>query len=85
MSKKTATLSELYRQAQSIMSFTRGRTRWKQSKFPPPPQFAPLNQVTTFVVCTWIISILTSTEVMAVKNQDSKSFTFDLNTYFKTH
>ena len=74
--RTVATLStELYRRAQSIMSFTRGRIRWKTlHEIQHQRQFA-LNHIATVKVgiCTaiWIISILTSS-VMAVKNQDSK-------------
>ena len=71
--KTEATLStELNRRAQSIMSFTRGRIRWKTTQNHPKIALNHLDSVKVGI-CTaiWIISILTS-GVMAVKNQDSK-------------
>ena len=63
-------------QAQSIMSFTRGRTRWKNHR-PHRRNFA-LNHIAALRIgiCVWITSLLT-TGVMAVKNQNSK-FIFDI-------
>ena len=58
-------------QAQSIMSFTRGRTRWKNHR--PHRRTFALNHIAALRIgiCVWITSLLT-TGVMAVKNQNSK-------------
>jgi len=56
-------------QAQSIMSFTRGRTRWKNHR--PHRRTFALNHIAALRIgiCVWITSLLT-TGVMAVKNQN---------------